>query len=298
LPPVRDRFWFFESDIDGTGRVHAVTDVLYSGTTRYQSVQILATRCFGKILVLDGDIQSAQLDEYIYHEALVHPGLVLHPQPRRVLILGGGEGCTLREVLRHNTVQRVVQVDIDGELIELCRRYLPEMGCNEALSDPRTELVVGDGYAYVNQGGDGFDVIISDLTAPADDSPSRHLFTSDFYRMLESRLNPGGIFVSQAGATDLHLNLLHTRIVDATRRVFPIVRSFSAGIPSFGNEWGFVIASAKLDPQELEVVEIDQRLAGRVEGNLRFYDGTTHRRLFSLPLGLRRSLSREGAPLA
>jgi spermidine synthase len=142
--------------------VHAVK------RSKYQTIVIADTEDYDRVLILDDYIQSSYQDEHYYHESLVHPAMVTHPAPRDVLILGGGEGATLREVLKHKTVQRAVMVDIDGDVVELSRRYLPEMH-QGSFDDPRARVVIEDGFVYVENAlktGDKYDVVIMDLTDP------------------------------------------------------------------------------------------------------------------------------------
>ena len=155
-------FWYTET---GTPREHhkfAVKSFLWTGRTAFQDVAVLDTYEYGKMLVIDGHVQSAEDDEYIYHEALVHPAMVIHPEPRSVLIIGGGEGATLREVLRYRSVEQVVMVDIDRELVELCQKLLPEWH-ERAFEDPRTEVVFADGKDYMERTSARFDVVVIDV---------------------------------------------------------------------------------------------------------------------------------------
>ncbi|MEM4204315.1 MAG: methyltransferase domain-containing protein, partial [Candidatus Methanomethylicaceae archaeon] len=156
-----------------------------------QQIDVLETEAFGRCLILDGRVQSAQSDEFVYHEALVHPAMVTHPDPRTVLILGGGEGATLREVLRHRTVERAVMVDIDPQVIEVSRRYLPEWS-DGAFDDPRAELRIEDAVRYLQETRDRFDIIISDLTEPEPGTPSEPLLSREMFAAMRDCLKPGG----------------------------------------------------------------------------------------------------------
>ena len=158
-----------------------VKNVILTTKTKYQEVQIIELEEYGRALILDGYIQSAEADEYIYHETLVHPVMVTHPNPRRVLIIGGGEGATLREVLKHGCVEEAVMVDIDGELVELAKKYLDFMH-QGAFSDPRAKVIISDGMKYVNECGSSvFDVVIIDLTDPYSSEIAKSLYTKEFY---------------------------------------------------------------------------------------------------------------------
>ena len=148
-------------------------------------------------MVLDGHTQSAEFDEYIYHEALVHPGLTACRNPRSVLVIGGGEGATLREVLRHPGIERIVMVDIDAKFVDLCREMLPQWH-RGAFDDPRVELVFSDGKAFIEQTSEIFDVVILDVVDAFDEGPATLLYTRAFYGAAKSRLRPDGILVIQA----------------------------------------------------------------------------------------------------
>ncbi|MCL5772754.1 MAG: spermidine synthase, partial [Firmicutes bacterium] len=236
--------------------------------------------------------QSAELDEFIYHEAIVHPAMITHPNPRRVLILGGGEGATLREVLAHRTVEEAVMVDIDEETVMLCEKLLPEWS-RGALRDKRTTLVFDDAIKVVGTGNKKFDVVISDLTEPLPDSPSHKLFSVEFFDLIAKRLNSPGVLILQASMTDIHAMELHTIIHATLKKVFPIVRSFRARVPSFDVEWGFVMASKELDPLAMAEKVIEEQIKERVSTELKFYDGETHRYIFSLPKYLRKAIAEQ-----
>jgi len=153
--------WFFETTTPVEGHMHAIVRTLIQAQTKFQQVEIMETASYGKCLVLDGRIQSSQHDEFIYHEALVHPGLLaVEGAPKSALVIGGGEGATLREFLRYPSLTRAVMVDIDGEVVELCKRHLPEMH-QGAFDDPRTELRHEDARAYLERTSDRFDLIVS-----------------------------------------------------------------------------------------------------------------------------------------
>jgi spermidine synthase len=268
--------------LPGERASYEITNVLTRAQTAFQDVEIVETRSFGRALFLDGQPQSAVADEYVYHEALVHPALVAHPAPKRVLIAGGGEGATLREVLRHPGVERAVMVDIDGELVELCRRHLAEMH-QGAFDDPRAEVVIGDALAYLRDHDDRFDAIVIDLTDPSEDGPIGELYGEPFYRLVASRLADGGIVVLQAYTFGPGRTAWQDRIASSLARVFPIVRRYRAEVPFFKDSWAFLAASAVRDPAALTAAQVDRVLAERGLGQLRYYDGTTHLSMFSLP---------------
>jgi spermidine synthase len=259
-----------------------VKSVLYSSRSAYQQIDILETEAFGRCLILDGRIQSAEADEFIYHEALVHPAMVTHPGPRDVLILGGGEGATLREVLRHRTVERAVMVDIDPQVIEISRRYLPEWS-DGAFDDPRAEVRIEDAVRYLQETRDRFDVIIADLTEPQPGTPSEPLLSQEMFRAMHRSLKPGGILVNQSGSTGAFLGLF-ARLYRMMGTVFGRLAPCSFQIASFAEPWGFIVASDVYDPRDLTPEEVESRLSQRCAWEkLRYYDGRIHQALFTLP---------------
>lgn len=266
--------------------------VLHTRRTRFQKLEIADTVSYGRALFLDDKIQSAELDEFIYHEALVHPALVLHPQPRSVLIVGGGEGATLREVLRHRGVERALMVDIDDQAVEACREYLLAWHAG-AFDDPRTELLHADARAYLEQHDERFDSIIVDVTDPLAGGPSYRIFTREFYELASARLTDHGTLAVQSESVDLNVLQAHLAIVATLRAVFPHAAAYQAHVPSFGEAWGFAVAAKTRDPRLLRPHEVDATLVERGCSQLRFYDGETHTRMFALPRYLRRLLGEQ-----
>jgi spermidine synthase len=270
--------------------LHSIKERIYSGRSKFQSVDIINTGSFGVCLVLDGKIQSSEADEFIYHEALVHPAMLTHPQPERVFIAGGGEGATLREVLTHKTVKKAVMVDIDEEVVKLCRRFLPSWHQN-AFDDPRAELHFADARKYLEESSDKFDVIIIDLADPLEQGPARLLYTREFYQIVKQKLGSTGIMSVQAEPSEWANLDNFTAIANTLRNVFSIARPYQVHMPSFLGLWGFVSASQSLDPLELTPEEINARISTRVSKKLKSYDGLTHQAMFTIPKHIRRKLA-------
>jgi spermidine synthase len=270
--------------------LHSIKGRIYSGRSKFQSVEIINTGSFGVCLVLDGKIQSSEADEFIYHEALVHPAMLTHPQPETVFIAGGGEGATLREVLAHKTVRRAVMADIDEEVVELCRRFLPSWHQN-AFDDPRAVLHFTDARKYLEESSDKFDVVIIDLTDPLEQGPARLLYTREFYQIVKQKLGHAGIMSVQAEPSEWGNLDNFTAIVNTVRSVFSIARPYQVHVPSFFGLWGFVAASQTLDPCELTPAEIDARISARISRKLESYDGLTHQGIFTVPKHIRRKLA-------
>jgi len=274
-------------------RSFKVDRMLYSGRTSFQKIDCFFNLLMGKMLFLDEKIQSAQVDEFIYHEALVHPIMAVHPEPADILVIGGGEGAVLREVLKHRVAKRVLMVDIDPELVSICRKYLPEWSEN-AFEDPKVSVRFEDAREFVDKTRKCFDVIISDLTEPVAGGPSIHLFTREFFMGLSRILKDDGFFVMQSGTTDSNYNAFFTACSHTLEEVFPIVRAYTASIFSFGMPWGFLLASKGVDARDPGKDRIRERLRRRGVQNLKFYHPELHRPLFALPLYLKQALKDGG----
>jgi len=285
--------WFFETTTAFEGHMHAIARTIVEAQTKFQHVEILQTAAYGKTLVLDGRIQSSQGDEFIYHEALVHPGmLTTEGPPRSALVIGGGEGATLREILRYPSITRAVMVDIDGEVVELCKIHLPEMH-RGAFDDPRTEVRHEDARAYLEKSNDRFDFITVDLVEPLEEGPACMLFTQEFYALVRDRLTPGGTMTMQAGMTKLGELGFFTSIHRTLREVFPVVAAYQSFISCFGTPWGFIVASKKVDPAREGAPAVDKLIAERVKGSLEYWDGVTHQHAFSLPKFIRKAVAKQ-----
>ncbi|MDY6912245.1 MAG: polyamine aminopropyltransferase [Chloroflexota bacterium] len=284
--------WFMEFVTPDTIQQFAVKGVLYYGQSEFQKVEMIETMAYGKCLILDGKIQSCESDEFIYHEALVQPPMILHPNPETVFIAGGGEGATLREVLSHNTVKEVVMVDIDKEVIQLCKQYLPDHHLG-SFDDPRVKLLHTDAKKYLQETEKKFDVVIIDLPEPIEGGPAYLLYTQKFYEMLKTKMAEDATFALQSGATLLGITNVYTAVNNTLKTAFPVVTPYEASVPSFGGPWGFTLASMMLNPLDLSMEEVDRRIANRITRPLRFYDGYTHQGLFYIPKYLRELMAKE-----
>jgi len=246
------------------GVFYPVEEVILKTRSQYQEIEILVLRVFGKTLVLDGLIQSSEKDEYIYHESLVHPAMLLHPAPRRVLILGGGEGATLREVLHHSTVEDAVMVDIDGVVVDVAKRYLPEWH-QGAFDDPRSEVVIMDGFEYVkNAAAENlvFDVVIMDLTDPYGSEVAAKLYTPEAFRLIKSVMGKDGVLVVQAGSSTLFPEAFDT-VYTAVNANFKYAYEYDTWVPSFSYMNSFVVASDVYDFGALDAGTADNRISER-----------------------------------
>lgn len=285
---ARNWWWFIDRIDDFESHMHAIRRTVHHEQTEFQEVGIVESVAYGKILVLDGDMQSSQFDEFIYHESMVHPPMISHPNPKKVLILGGGEGATLREVLRHKTVERAVMIDIDKRLVEICREFLPEYS-QGAFDDPRAEVVFTDALAWMEGCKEKFDVIIGDLTDPLPQTPSHGLHSIPFFKLVRDSLAEGGIYVTQSSRISFTDSYLYNLTFSNMSKVFPVLRTACSYIPGFDIPWSFTSASMSLDPAAVAPDEVDRRVAERIGDSLRHYDGQTHVGLYALPKFVRRA---------
>ncbi|MGH8000945.1 MAG: fused MFS/spermidine synthase, partial [Brasilonema sp.] len=266
--------------------------ILAHKKTAYQEMYIVETGTYGKALVLDGKWQSCTGDEFLYHEPLVHPAMIFHGTPRKVLILGGGEGATAREVLRWQTVEKVVMIDIDSEVVEACRQHLSEMHQN-AFDDSRLEVVIADALNFLDTTDEQWDVIISDLSDPIESGPSFALFTKEYFEKIRRVLSPQGFVAIQAGPVSPGELTLHARLVRTLNAVFPNVQSYSSYTSTYGRPWGFALGSDKEISIRFYPDSIDQVLQEKTSGGLRMLDGMTLLGMLHLPLHLRQAIAQE-----
>jgi len=261
-----------------SGIFFTVKDVLYEGRSEFQRIEIIRNKDYGRVLLLDGLLQTTERDEFYYHEMLVHPALACHPRPSKVLIIGGGDGGALREVLRHPVVKAWL-VEIDGRVIEACRRHFPWL--KAALKDPRTELIVADGNNFIEEVREKFDVILVDSSDPV--GPSTVLHEEAFYRKLKARLEPGGVIASQAGSLMLHLDS-HAMKSVFLKRLFRHSGLYLSPMPTYPvGTWCYNFLSDGIDPLA------PRRL--RIPKGLKFYNPEIHRAAFALPNFLRDRLA-------
>lgn len=275
---------------------YRLREVLATARTAFQHVVIAETYNYGRALFLDGNLQSASHDEALYHELLVQPAMLAHPEPRDVLVLGGGEGAALREVVAHGSVQSVTMVDIDRELVELCREHLTTWH-RGAFADPRVRMVFGDGRTFVTTDDGRYDVIVVDLVDTIDRGPAEGLYTRQFYEAVRARLRPGGIVALQGLEFSFVDDHEHVALLRTLRTAFAEVHSYHAHIPSFLAGWGFIVASDWFVPGEWDVQRIDRTIEERLGTWLDHLDGTFLNACFAACKETQRALDRPGPML-
>jgi spermidine synthase len=273
----RDRSEAREFQTATSGVFFKVRKVLYDRKSSFQRIEIVANREFGRILFLDGLVQTTEKDEFYYHEMLVHPAMASHPNPRKVLIIGGGDGGALREVLRH-PVERAWMVEIDGMVIDACREHFGWLA--SSLASGRAELVVGDGNVFIGETKEKFDIILVDSSDPV--GPSTVLHEEGFYRKLRTRLRPGGVIAAQAGSLVLHQDQ-HAAKARFLMRMFKHTRFYHGPVPTYPvGTWCYTFLSNAIDPTA--------KGALRIPEGLKYYNPDVHRAAFALPNFLKAKL--------
>lgn len=275
--------------------VYKVDKILGSATSKWQEVMLADIEPFGRSLIIDGLMQSSRCDEFVYHECLVHPSLLMHPNPKTVYIGGGGEGSTAREVLRHKSVEKCVMVDIDEDVVGFCKKHLDEN--HAAFADKRLDLVIDDAKAWLERSDLMFDIIIMDLDDPLEGGPCYQLYTKEFYAMCKAKMNPGGILVTQSGQSGIKAHTLVFSPINCTlKAVFPKVVAYNQAVYSFMDEWGWNVAfseSGAVEPKSLSVEEVDKRISERIVGELQFLDGESWPGIWALSKKHRKTLAAE-----
>jgi spermidine synthase len=282
---------------DSDCHIYGLTNVVYSGRTEHQRVLIADSFQYGRVLVLDGEIQSSAADEELYHELLVQPSMVLHPNPRRVLIIGSGEGASLREVLRHKSVETVTLVDFDAKIIELSQEHLQSWH-RGSFSDPRVKVVNSDGRKFVSEDASKYDVIIVDVIDLDKDGPSRSLYTKEFYQLLKARLAPGGVTAVQAMKFSHLDSEAHCLLARTMRTIFTEVHSYHAIIPSFLCDWSFILASDWFNPKKMSAKNFNDTISARIGADvLKHIDGDFFISTLQFPKNSRAALAENGPVL-
>ena len=229
--------WYSENHTENMRLSFRIKEEIAHVKSRYQDIHLFETYDYGKLLVIDGTVQTTERDEFIYHEMIVHPPMLTHTNPKKILIIGGGDGGAAREALKHNP-NEIHIVEIDEEVVNLSRKYLTEI--SSSYNDSRVHLHIEDGIKFVNK-GEKYDVIIIDSTDPV--GPAAGLFEEKFYLSIKDSLNPGGIIAQQCGTPFYYPEELRG-VFSKLSRIFKHVRAYLVYIPTYpSGMWSFVMAS-------------------------------------------------------
>ncbi|XP_065837121.1 spermidine synthase-like [Oscarella lobularis] len=280
--------WFSESDHLWPGQKLSfeVTDVLYEGRSAFQDVLVFHNKRYGNVLVLDGVIQCAEKDEFTYHEMMTHVPLFCHPNPAEVLIVGGGDGAILREAVKHSAVKRVTLCEIDGTVIDVCKKHLPSM--MTGFDSDKLTLHIGDGFEFLKKHTGKFDVVITDVSDEA--GPAESVFNTTYFQMVKNALNSNGIHVTQEDGPWLKGSKCFYEL-DFAKTVFPNSSYYYASVPSFpSGEIGFAISACSSDIRFEEPLRKITNEEINAMG-LKYYNTDVHRASFVLPEFTRKILA-------
>lgn len=259
----------------------------------WQEIEVFENPLFGRVMRIDGCFMTSERDEFFYHEPMVHLPAIAHPGPRSALVVGGGDGGAVEELLKHPSMQRVLLAELDGAVIAMAREWLGGIH-HGALDDPRVEVRLGDARALIGEDGERFDQIVLDLTDPV--GPALSLYTVEFYQACRRRLAPGGVLSLHLGSP-IHVPQAMARIAASLRAAFPIVRPYLQYVPLYGTLWCMAVASDATDPARLDAAAVDARIAERGLSDLQLYNGAVHQALLAQPNFVRDLLQRPAEPV-
>ncbi len=269
--------WFSEFHTKNVKLSIKVDKQLYSGQSDFQRIDVFESEEFGRFLTLDGYMMLTEKDEFIYHEMIVHVPMAVNPDIKNVLVIGAGDGGVIRELARYNTIENIDMVEIDEQVVEVCKKYLPKTAC--AFDDKRVHLYIQDGLKYIRKCENQYDLIIVDSTDPF--GPGEGLFTKEFYGNCYKALNESGIMVNQHESPFYHddaiaMQRAHKRIVES----FPISKVYQVHIPTYpSGHWLFGFASKKFHP----IRDMDEARWNALGLATRYYNSELHRGAFALP---------------
>lgn len=268
-------------------------DPVATGKTRFQELEVFDTPMFGRMLRLDRVFMTTERDEFFYHEPIVHVPAIAHPAPRRALVIGGGDGGSSEELLKHPSIEQVVLAELDEGVVDASKKYLQSIH-RGVFEDPRLDLRIMDGKAYVESTTDRFDLIVLDLTDPH--GPSQALYTVEFYAACREILRPEGL-LSLHTESPISRPRTYSRIIRTLQGAFPIVRPYLAYVPIYGTWWGMATASAQTDPRQIISAEVDSRIAERGLRDLQLYNGEMHQAMLALPNFVRQLIAQPADPI-
>ncbi len=270
--------WYSDNHTDNVNFSLRINKQLYSVESEFQRIDILESVDLGKVLVADGDLMLAEKDEFIYHEMITHVPMAVHPDVKNVLVIGGGDGGVVRELIKYNSIDKIDVVEIDQILVEVCRKYLPQIA--GSLNDKRVSIYNEDGLRFIRSKTDEYDLIIIDSPNPF--GPGEGLFTKEFYGNCYNALHSDGIMINQNESPfyeeeAFQCQRMHKRILET----FPISKVYQAHIPSYpSGHWLFGFASKKYHPvRDLNVERWMEK-----EINTKYYQPSLHKGVFALPV--------------
>ncbi len=289
---VRQQLWRGDIATDGVGQYPWVMEQLTPDAafgfrashvqrrqTAFQTLEMMETASFGRVMRLDGHFMTSERDEFFYHECMAHPAAIAHPAPKQALIIGGGDGGMAEELLKHSTMERVVLAELDEAVIAASKAELEKVHRN-VWNDPRLQIRIGDGMAFIDQTEERFDLLVMDLTDP--DTPASPLYQTPALQRMQRVLTPDGALVLHLGSPIFHPEQVR-QLSQTLRGLFKHVCCYGVYVPLYGAYWGMAVCSNALDVKALDAATVQQRLQARGVKELQYYNPEVHGALFALP---------------
>lgn len=266
--------WYTEFQTKNFGITAKISETLHTEQTDFQKLDVIETEQFGTMLVLDGMVMTTDEDEFVYHEMISHLPLTTHPNPKKVAVVGGGDGGAIREIIKHPAVEEAHLIEIDGKVIEYTKQYLPYIA--SGLDDPKVTIFVADGIKHIKENKNTYDVILVDSTEPV--GPAVGLFSKDFYQDIYEALKEDGLFVAQTESPFFNKDLIR----DTNRAIselFPITRLYLASIPTYPSGlWSFTMGSKQYKPEDADLSRAEE-----IAKSAKYYNPDVHRSALMLP---------------
>lgn len=272
---MNSELWIEEKFKDIMGIRFKTEKTLFSGQSDFQSVDVVETKGYGKMLLNDGLVMVTEKDEFVYHDMIAHIPLFIHPCPKNVLVIGGGDGGTVREVIRHTAVEKCTMVEIDKMVVDACKEFIPL--CSKDMNNPRVNLIIGDGVKFAKETKDKFDVILVDSTDPI--GHAQPLFGKGFYQNIYNCLNDTGIVISQ-GESPWYQEKMQNKLLSIKSKLFDVVSIYNFNNLTYpGGLWSFTYASKGLHP--LNDFQKDRVLKSGLK--FKYYNEAIHEAAFAIP---------------
>lgn len=266
---------YCELSKDGFGCCMTVKETLFSAQSEFQKVDIFDTESMGRVLTLDGLMMTTERDEFYYHEMISHIPMINHKHPETVLVIGGGDGGTIREVLKHDTVKKVVLCEIDGMVVNACKKYLPTIGCE--LDNPKVEIKIEDAIEFIKDKENEYDIVLIDSTDPM--GPGEGLFTEEFYTNVKKSLKEGGILAAQSESPVVNKEEI-SKMYKLLKKVFPICSTYTSNIPTYpGGYWAWAFCSETVEPLSYYAEDREDDITS----SCKIYNKDYHYARFALP---------------
>lgn len=273
--------WFTELQTEALAISLKIKQSLHSEKTDFQEIGVVDTYEYGRMLLLDGIVMTTDKDEFVYHEMITLPALNTHPNPKNILVIGGGDGGAIREIVKHPKVETATLVEIDGRVIETSKKFFPKISC--ALDNPKVTVKVADGIKHIQENKNKYDIIMVDSTDPI--GPAVGLFAKDFYQGIYDALKEDGLFVAQTESPWVAEDFIK-RIYDDVQSIFPITKLYIANVPTYPTGmWSFTMGSKKYDPEKIEKDSI-------IDTNTKYYTPDIHFSAFQLPPFVRKIINK------